>query len=158
MDMFWLFKESKQVMTTYLYKPNCPQADKNGMVTKDEWYLHLYMHQEDKRMMVGNEPVILRYIGDEMDPTRHMASGRYHTSKKKFREETKAYGCVEVGNESPIRPKSYVPTTSREKLRQDIRQGIRSLKDNTLPPQEAATIKTIGKQVDYQNRNRRRTK
>jgi len=145
-------------MTTYLFKPDCPYADKRGMVTKEEYYYHRFMTTESKQMMRGNEPVTLRFIGDEQLPTRHMANGKYYTSKKKFREATKAAGCIEVGNESPIKQKSYVPTTSRKELRENIRQGIRALKEESLPPQELAEVKRIGRQVDYQNRNRRRTK
>jgi hypothetical protein len=42
----------------------------------------------------------LHVISDEMAPTRHMADGNYYTSKKKFRQATRAAGCVEVGNET----------------------------------------------------------
>ncbi len=38
-------------------------------------------------------------ISDTMEPTRHMASGKYHTSKHKFRQDTKDAGCVELGSE-----------------------------------------------------------
>jgi hypothetical protein len=63
-------------------------------------------------------------ISDTMDPTRHMASGRYHTSKAAFRAETKAYGCIEVGNDASIlRPRKPIPL-SREKRREDIKRTI----------------------------------
>jgi hypothetical protein len=38
-------------------------------------------------------------IVDEMPATQHMADGHYYTSKRKFRAVTRAYGCVEVGND-----------------------------------------------------------
>ena len=34
-------------------------------------------------------------ISDEMSPTRHMADGNTYTSKKKFRDATRAAGCIE---------------------------------------------------------------
>jgi len=39
-------------------------------------------------------------ISDEMAATRHMADGRYYTSKKKFRQATRAAGCIEVGDQT----------------------------------------------------------
>lgn len=41
-------------------------------------------------------------IPDEMPPTWHPATGEMVTSKRGFRERTRAAGCVEIGNE-PIR-------------------------------------------------------
>lgn len=38
-------------------------------------------------------------MGDEMNPTRHPVTGEIYTSKAKFRAETKARECVEVGSE-----------------------------------------------------------
>lgn len=143
-------------MPSYVYRPDHPKADNLGFI--DKQLAHMYDPSQDKRMTLGNQPIYFNFIGDEINPTRHMANGKYYTSKKKFRDATKAAGCVEVGNESPIRPKSYTPTTSRKELRENIRQGIRALKEETLHPQELAEVKKIGRQIDYQNRNRRRTK
>ena len=39
-------------------------------------------------------------ISDEMAPLRHMADGKLYTSKVKFRQATRAHGCVEVGEET----------------------------------------------------------
>lgn len=39
-------------------------------------------------------------VSDEMPPTSHPCNGQYYTSKTKFRNETRAHGCVEVGTES----------------------------------------------------------
>jgi len=68
-------------------------------------------------------------ITDEMAATRHMADGKYYTSKHKFREATKAHGCIEVGNElktltQPRRPKSL----DRQQRVNDIRRAIEYLK------------------------------
>jgi hypothetical protein len=68
-------------------------------------------------------------ISDIMPETRHMVTGRYHTSKAAFRAETKAAGCIEVGNDPAItRPRKPV-LLSREKRRDDIRRTIYDLRN-----------------------------
>jgi hypothetical protein len=39
-------------------------------------------------------------ISDEMAPTRHMADGKFYTSKVKFRQATRDHNCIEVGTET----------------------------------------------------------
>ena len=69
-------------------------------------------------------------ISDIMDPTRHMATGRYHTSKSAFRADTKASGCIEYGNDPALtRPRKPIPL-SREKRREDIKRTIYDLRNN----------------------------
>jgi hypothetical protein len=41
----------------------------------------------------------IQIVNDEMQPTRHPLTGKHYTSKTRFREETRARGYVEVGNE-----------------------------------------------------------
>jgi len=117
-------------MPSYLYKPGHPFADKNGMVEKGDYYYHLSMTKESKQMMMGNQPVTLRFISDEMPPTRHMANGKLYTSKKKFRDETRARGCIEVGNETKtlLAPRKQVKLDKR-KRRDDIKRAIWELKN-----------------------------
>lgn len=69
-------------------------------------------------------------ISDEMPETRHMADGNYYTSKAKFRQATRASGCVEVGNETStlLKPRKQV-TLSREQRRDHIRQAIHQLRN-----------------------------
>lgn len=68
-------------------------------------------------------------LNDEMPPTQHMATGRMFTSKAAFRAETKAAGCIEVGNDPAIsRPRPMIPL-SREKRREDIRRTIYNLRN-----------------------------
>lgn len=43
-----------------------------------------------------------RIITDTMDMTFHPADGRFYDSKAKFRDTTRAHGCVEIGNENPV--------------------------------------------------------
>jgi len=65
---------------------------------------------------------------DEMAPLRHMADGKHYTSKAKFREATKAAGCVEIGNEPVFRSRKPVPL-SLEKRREDIRRALNEVRD-----------------------------
>lgn len=66
-------------------------------------------------------------ISDEMPETRHMADNRHYTSKRKFRDATRAASCLEVGNDPAIlRPRKPV-VMSREQRRDSIRQAIREL-------------------------------
>lgn len=37
---------------------------------------------------------------DSMNPTKHPIDGKIYDSKSKFREVTRAHGCIEVGNDS----------------------------------------------------------
>lgn len=68
-------------------------------------------------------------ISDIMPETRHMATGRMHTSKSAFRAETKAAGCIEVGTDPAItRPRKPIPL-SREQRREDIKRTIYNLKN-----------------------------
>ena len=66
-------------------------------------------------------------IRDEMEPTRHMANGKYYTSKAKFRQATRDAGCVEVGTDPAIlRPRrSTMP--SRDERRHAIRSQLREM-------------------------------
>ena len=68
-------------------------------------------------------------ISDTMPATRHMATNRVHTSKAAFRADTKASGCIEVGNDSSLgKVRAPVPL-SREKRREDIRRTIYELRN-----------------------------
>ena len=69
-------------------------------------------------------------ISDEMPPTRHMADGSIQTSKRKFREITKAHGCVEVGDETStlLKPRQQVRLDPRER-REAIRAAIHQLQN-----------------------------
>jgi hypothetical protein len=68
----------------------------------------------------------LYVISDEMAATRHMADGKMYTSKAKFREATRAAGCVEVGNEMATLTRPRKPTfMSREERRRTLRDTLR---------------------------------
>jgi hypothetical protein len=69
-------------------------------------------------------------ISDEMGPTRHMCDGRYYDSKARFRQTTRAYGCVEVGNETATLLKPRKPVElSRAERRDDLRRAIHELRN-----------------------------
>ncbi len=68
-------------------------------------------------------------ISDEMPETRHMANNQHYTSKAKFRQTTRAYNCVEVGNETATLLKPRQPVRlSREQRARSIRQAIEQLR------------------------------
>lgn len=105
-------------MARYLYRPNHPEADENGMVPAE---IAGPKHESDSASYV---------ISDTMDATRHMADGKYYTSKAQFRAATKAAGCVEVGNEIATVTKSRKPVQlDRGKRREDIQRTIYELRN-----------------------------
>ena len=101
----------------YVYRPDHPEANENGMVDRAV----LYGSADDPHFYV---------ISDTMDPTRHMATGRMHTSKSEFRKDTRAAGCIEYGNETAhlTKPRKPVPL-DRAKRREDIRRTIYELRN-----------------------------
>lgn len=67
-------------------------------------------------------------IGDAMPATKHMGTGRIHDSKAKFRADTRAMGCDEVGTDKSImreRPR-YEPRMSE--IVQDIKKSMEQLR------------------------------
>ena len=62
-----------------------------------------------------------------MAPARHMGTGQILDSKAKFRQATKASGCIELGNE-PIKPRIPVKLDGG-KRRDDIRKAIYDLRN-----------------------------
>lgn len=108
------------------------------MVEKnEEYYLWLSMREPDNRMMNGNRPVEFRFISDTMEPTRHMVNNKIYTSKKKFRDETKARGCIEVGNEVAALTKKCPPIKlDKRKRREDIKRAVWELKNGRNIKQE----------------------
>ena len=66
-------------------------------------------------------------ISDTMQPLRHMATGKVIDSKSQFRNETKAAGCVELGNEA-IKPRTPIKLDRRQRV-DDIRRAIYQLRN-----------------------------
>ena len=68
-------------------------------------------------------------ISDEMPETRHMADGKHYTSKKKFRDATRAAGCIEVGSETATLLKPRKPfQLDRQQRVNAIRRAIEQLR------------------------------
>lgn len=69
-------------------------------------------------------------ISDEMAPLRHMADGKMYDSKVKFRQATRAAGCVEVGTETQalLKPRQQIHL-DQGKRRDDIRRTIYELRN-----------------------------
>jgi hypothetical protein len=68
-------------------------------------------------------------ISDTMDLTRHMADGRFYDSKHRFREVTKAHGCVEIGTDTSfLKPRKPIKLDRRQR-RDDIRRAIYDLRN-----------------------------
>lgn len=103
-------------MTIYRYRPNHPKANKNGMVDAALIYAES-----------GPAPYV---ISDTMEAIKHMGSGRMIDSKAKFRAETKATGCIEVGNEK-ITARKPIPLDRRQR-REDIGRAIYELRNKSV--------------------------
>jgi hypothetical protein len=73
---------------------------------------------------------LLGVISDIMPETKHMADGQVYTSKAKFREATRAAGCIEVGNETATLLKPRAPVTlDRGQRRDAIKKAIYELRN-----------------------------
>ncbi len=112
-------------MPVYVYNPDNPLANERGMALKEDDLYYRSLTSEDKRMMVGNEPVTIRFNTDGME-ARSMFDGRMYTSKSKYRAEMRAHGCVEVGNDTSIlkpRKRDMKGLTKRDRV-EDIKKAI----------------------------------
>lgn len=63
-------------------------------------------------------------ISDIMSEAQHMASGRFHTSKSEFRKDTKAAGCIELGNDPALYRSRKPVQLDRGQRREAIRQAL----------------------------------
>jgi hypothetical protein len=98
-------------MTTYVYR--------NGrLVDKSQAY------DEPKLWKTG-------IISDIMEPTKHMASGRVIDSKARFRAETKATGCIEIGDQ-PIRPRIPV-RLDKSQRKEAVRKAFYMVRNGYKP-------------------------
>ena len=101
-----------------VYRPKHPSANENGMVPKS--VAGATPSRPERNVYV---------IGDVMDPLKHMGTGRIHDSKSNFRADTKATGCVEVGNDpAALRDDVQKRTEVRiEDVVQDVKRSIAEL-------------------------------
>ena len=69
----------------------------------------------------------IHVIGDEMPPLKHMGTGRVHTSKAKFRADTRAVGCDEVGTDpAAFRTQRFEP--SEREVVTDVQRALAELR------------------------------
>lgn len=114
----------------YFHQPDNPLANERGMVDEEAYAMYKYLHSEDKRAIIGNREVVINFISDTMDGTRHMCNGKIYDSKSKFRQVTKQHGCIEVGNEEKHMMKPRQPKKlDKRQRRDDIRKAIYELKN-----------------------------
>ena len=112
-------------MSRFIYDP-----ESDSMISSEAYYMAKYFKSAHLHMREGNKLVKIYYSPDEMAPTRHMANNRMYTSKKKFRDETKARGCIEIGNETSTMLKPRKPKLpDRRQRREDIKKSIWELKN-----------------------------
>lgn len=105
-------------MARYVYRPGHPAANEYGMVD-----INIAGPKQG-----GNGATYV--ISDEMAPTKHMADGKTYTSKAKFREATRAAGCIEVGNESATMLKPRKPVQlDRGQRAEAIKRAIHELRN-----------------------------
>jgi len=103
---------------SFVYRPKHPQADEFGMVDSS---------------IAGpkNPSASAAYvISDTMDPVKHHGTGAIIDSKARFRADTKASGCVEVGNEA-IKSRQPIRLDRRER-REAIAKSIYQLKNGHI--------------------------
>lgn len=73
----------------------------------------------------GIAPNVIR---DGMDPTVHMATGRIFDSKSAFRQETKAAGCIEVGDHRFTGKRDPIKLDKRKRV-DDIKRAVYDLRN-----------------------------
>ena len=77
------------------------------------------------------EPIdAFHYISDHMEPLLHHAAMRRIDSKSEFRRETKAHGCVEVGDAPNYGAKRlFTPKLDNRQRKEDIHKAIYQLRN-----------------------------
>jgi hypothetical protein len=76
------------------------------------------------RISKGAAPYV---ISDNMEAIKHHATGRVISSKREFSRETRAAGCVEIGNES-IKARKPIPLDKGQR-REAIKRSIYELRN-----------------------------
>ena len=65
-------------------------------------------------------------ISDSMPPLKHMGTGRILDSKSAFRQDTKASGCIEVGNDPAALRQRPRPEPSG--VYEDVKRAVQELR------------------------------
>lgn len=96
------------------------RACKNWHDLSEPWPAACVSHFQGRTAASGPQ-----VISDTMESTWHPATGRRISSKAKFRAETRAAGCVEVGNERMAERSTNFADIGGGDIKQSIEQ-IRS--------------------------------
>lgn len=81
--------------------------------------------KETERLVPYDAPRSSEYhsvITDEMPETWHPIANKYYTSKAKFRDETRARGGTEVGNETIPAPRPFEGGDPTEAIKRAIEE------------------------------------
>lgn len=105
----------KSMRKTYFFRQN----------EQGDWY----SIEAEKAPSKGTGTVI---IEDTMAPTWHPADGKYYDSKSKFRQVTKAHGCVEVGNDYKTSDGGFRGLTEKRQA-PSVRESIARAARGELP-------------------------
>ena len=124
-------------MTVYLYCPEHPEASKHGHVERAKAYAFWSAIAQESVPIAQETDWIAQkrpnVISDTMPETRHMADGKYYTSKSEYRKATRAAGCVEVGNDvAPLMQRKPVEL-DRKQRKEDIGRAIQMVKEGYRP-------------------------
>lgn len=100
---------------TLVYRPNHPRANDNGMVP-----ISIAGPRNEKAQA-------FYVISDTIPHLKHPGTGAMIDSKAKFREHTRASGCLEVGTDAAAsRPKPRQEVTTHE-IAMDVKRAIQEL-------------------------------
>ena len=102
-------------MPTWVYRPNHPDANENGMVDRSI---------AGERPRNGAPHVISDSLGKGL---LHHGTGKMTDSKSHFRRMTRDSGCVEIGNEKPKAEPMKVRNAGN--IKNDIGRAIYELKN-----------------------------
>lgn len=88
-----------------------------------------FLVEKDSAAPLASDGRPQRHISDTQEPTWHPASGKYFSSKSRFRQHTRDMGCVEVGNSMPKLPQRKPIKPDRVQRVRDIQRAIYQLQN-----------------------------
>lgn len=100
---------------TLVYRPGHPQANENSMVP-----IGVAGPRVEKQQAVY-------VISDTIDHMKHPGTGEMIDSKARFRQATRASGCVEVGTDpAALRPRPKFEVSTQEVVN-DVKRALAEL-------------------------------
>lgn len=100
---------------TFVYRPDHPEADENGMVPKR------------LASPIMSNGVAHHVISDTMDPLQSMADGKVYDSKSMMRAAYRAHGYEECGNDPAITRDPGLSRISSSGIEADVKRAIQEL-------------------------------